>query len=191
MVIKKRSLRLFSLIVGLVVVLGSVAGALMILIPGMRQPDGVYIVYPVKETYASTRPWVPPNNTYGVVFIDSNDMNDSVKFREGAWKGLLELFENQKPDKVYVARVVCTSFRPLDCREATAQTTLVFYEKLVYAVTGGGLAYPPSLVVVYNNGTHIKFVDLIVPKYPGPTEPMGIYQEIMDAIHRGIRQTPQ
>ncbi len=189
--VRKRSIRLFSFIIGLVVVLGSVAGALMILIPGMSQPDGVYIVYPVKETYASTKPWIPPNNTYGVVFIDSNDMEDSVKFRENAWKGLLQLFEEEKPGNVYVVRVVCTSFRPLDCRETTAQVTLMFYEKLVYYVTGGGLAYPPSLVVVYNNGTNVRFVDLVVPKYPGPTEPMGIYQEIMDVIRQGTRQAPQ
>jgi len=190
-VVRKRSLRLFSIIVGLVVVIGSVAGALMILIPGMSQPDGVYIEYPVKETYASTHPWTPPNNSYGVVFVDSNDMEDSVKFRENEWKGLLQLFETEKPGNVYVVRVACTSFRPLDCREATAQVTLTYYEQLVYYVTGGGLAYPPSLIIVYNNGTHIRFVDLIVPKFPGPTEPMGIYQEIMDAIHRDSSQSPQ
>ncbi len=189
--VRKRSLRLFSLIVGLVVVLGSVAGALMILIPGMRQPDGVYIEYPVRETYASTRPWIPPNNTYGVVFIDSNDMEDSVKFRENEWKELLQLFENKKPGDIYVIRVVCTSFRPLDCREATAQVTLTFYEKLIYYVTGGKLAYPPSLLVIYNNGSSIRFIDLIVPNYPAPMKPIDIYEEIIDAIRQDTHQAPQ
>lgn len=180
--VRKRVVRTASIIIGLVVVIGSVATGLMILLSGANMPDGVFVEYPYQEHYVSTKPWAPPNGSFGLVFIDAESFKDSVKFRKTTWKNFLELLKTENTSNLYVIRVTCSDF--LSCREATAGATMRFYEALVYQFTGGGLAYPPSLIVVYNDNGRIYFVDLIVPKYPGPTEPLGIYDELEEAMSR-------
>lgn len=173
-------IRTVSIIVGLIVVTGTVAGGLMILLSGANMPDGVFIEYPYQEHYVSTKPWTPPNGSFGLVFIDAESFKDSTKFRETTWKSFLGLLEVRNVSNLYVVRVTCSDF--LGCREVTARATMGFYETLVYQFVGGGLAYPPSLIVVYNNNGRIDFVDLIVPKYPGPTDPFRIYDELKEAM---------
>ncbi len=188
---RKRVLRTASIIIGLIVVVGTIATGLMIWISWGTVPDGVYVEYPVNQHYVSRKPWTPPNGSFGLVFIDAVSYGDSTRFRESTWKSFLQLLRSENVSNLYVARVTCSDFiynNPEGCKEETAKNTMVFYELLVYQAIGGGLAYPPSLVLVYNNGSSVVFVDLIVPKYPGPTDPFGIYSELNESMYRYMSQ---
>ena len=189
MLARRRWIRTASVIIGLVVIIGSAAGGLVMWLSGSSMPDGVFIEYPYSQQYLSTNPWVPPNGSFALVFIDAEAYDNSVGFRKTVWNSFLELIRKEEIPNLYVVRVTCTEF--LKCREETARVTMNFYEFLFYQVSGGRLAYPPSLIVVYNNNSRIEFVDLIVPEYPGSTDPFKIFNELKDAMSQYIHQRLQ
>lgn len=186
---RRHWIRTASIIIGLVVIIGSAAGGLVMWLSGYSIPDGVFIEYPYSQQYLSTNPWIPPNGSFALVFIDAEAYNSSVRFRKTVWDSFLELVRKEKIPNLYIVRVTCTEF--LRCREETARVTMNFYEFLFYQVSGGRLAYPPSLIVVYNNNSKIDFVDLIIPEYPGPTDPFKVLNELKDAMSQYIHQRLQ
>ena len=185
---KTHGKRLASIILGIIVIASTVSVGLMILVSTHSLPDGVYIVYPYQTRYFGTKPWTPPKDQFGLIFIDAENYPDSVKFKKDVWTAFLMLLKSHKIGNLTIARVTCSRF-PDGCEEESAKVTLQFYEYLVYKATHG-YAYPPSLLLIYYDGEKVYFVDLIVPKYPGPTDPYGIYYEVKEAIHRYSSQLP-
>ena len=186
---KRYWIRTASIIIGLVVIIGSAAGGLVMWLSEYSTPDGVFIEYPYSQQYLSTNPWIPPNGSFALIFIDAKAYNNSVEFRETVWNNFLELIRKEEIPNLYVVRVTCTEF--LRCREETARVTMNFYEFLFYQVSGGKLAYPPSLIVVYNNNSRIDFVDSIILEHTCLTDPFKLLDELKDAMSQYIHQRLQ